>query len=105
MERPNAAPWTARIPQEDFCQVLGRPSNEKYEAQGGPSMGQCLQVLRSSQTARADIRHFLCAQLAFWLLAATDGHGWAHLRRVATTAGQMAGGAARLGRAGRQLTR
>ena len=22
----------------------------------------------------ADIRHFLCAQLAFWLLAATDGH-------------------------------
>jgi serine/threonine-protein kinase HipA len=31
-------------------------------------------VLRSSRTAAADIRHFLCAQLAFWLLAATDGH-------------------------------
>lgn len=37
-------------------------------------MAQCLQVLRSSRTAAADIRHFLCAQLAFWLLAATDGH-------------------------------
>jgi serine/threonine-protein kinase HipA len=37
-------------------------------------MAQCLQVLRSSRTATADIRHFLCAQLAFWLLAATDGH-------------------------------
>jgi serine/threonine-protein kinase HipA len=68
------ARWIARIPQEDFCQVLGRASHEKYESQGGPGMGQCLQVLRASRTASADIRHFLCAQLAFWLLAATDGH-------------------------------
>lgn len=66
--------WIARIPQEDFCQVLGRASHEKYEAQRGPGMAQCLQVLRSSRTAPADIRHFLCSQLAFWLLAATDGH-------------------------------
>jgi len=66
--------WIARIPQEDFCQVLGLTSHDKYEAQGGPGMAQCLQVLRSSRTAAADIRHFLCAQLAFWLLAATDGH-------------------------------
>ena len=66
--------WIARIPQEDFCQVLGRASHEKYEAQGGPGMAHCLQVLRGSRTATADIRHFLCAQLAFWLLAATDGH-------------------------------
>jgi serine/threonine-protein kinase HipA len=75
VDRTVAAPrWIARIPQEDFCQVLGRASHEKYEAQGGPGMAQCLQVLRSSRTASADIRHFLCAQLAFWLLAATDGH-------------------------------
>lgn len=66
--------WIARIPQEDFCQVLGLPSEDKYEAQGGPGMAQCLQVLRSSVTAAADVRNFLCAQLAFWLLAATDGH-------------------------------
>ncbi|MEN9892663.1 MAG: hypothetical protein RLY78_2958 [Pseudomonadota bacterium] len=67
--------WIARIPQEDFCQVQGLPSHAKYEAQGGPGMASCLQVLRSSVAAQADIRHFLCAQLAFWLLAATDGHG------------------------------
>ncbi|MCE2688710.1 MAG: type II toxin-antitoxin system HipA family toxin [Rubrivivax sp.] len=66
--------WIARIPQEDFCQLLGRASHKKYEAQGGPGMAHCLQVLRGSRTATADIRHFLCAQLAFWLLAATDGH-------------------------------
>lgn len=66
--------WIARLPQEDFCQVLGLTSHDKYEAQGGPGMAQCLQILQSSRTAPADIRHFLCAHLAFWLLAATDGH-------------------------------
>jgi serine/threonine-protein kinase HipA len=66
--------WLARIPQEDFCQVLGVSSHGKYESQGGPGMAQCLRVLRNSRTAAADIRHFLCAQLGFWLLAATDGH-------------------------------
>jgi serine/threonine-protein kinase HipA len=72
---PNAENrWIARIPQEDFCQVLGVSSHDKYEAQGGPRLAQCLQVLRSGRNATADIRHFLCAQLAFWLLAATDGH-------------------------------
>ena len=54
--------------------MLGKAPHEKYESQGGPGMAQCLQVLRSSRAASADIRHFLCAQLAFWLLAATDGH-------------------------------
>lgn len=66
--------WIARIPQEDFCQVLGLPPEDKYEAQGGSGMARCLEVLRGSATAAADIRNFLCAQLAFWLLAATDGH-------------------------------
>ena len=75
MEEPNAGTrWIARIPQEDFCQALGVSSYNKYESQRGPGMAKCLQVLRSSRTAAADIRHFLCAQLAFWLLAATDGH-------------------------------
>jgi serine/threonine-protein kinase HipA len=69
-----AASWIARLPQEDFCQVMGKAPHEKYEAQGGPGMAQCLQVLRASRAAPADIRHFLCAQLAFWLLAAADGH-------------------------------
>jgi len=66
--------WIARIPQEDFCQVQGVPSDLKYESHGGPGMTNCVQILRSSVTAAADIRHFLCAQLAFWLLAACDGH-------------------------------
>ena len=75
VEGPNAENrWIARIPQEDFCQLLWVSSHDKYEAQGGPRMAQCLQVLRSSRNATADIRHFVCAQLAYWLLATTDGH-------------------------------
>jgi serine/threonine-protein kinase HipA len=75
MQGPDASNrWVARLPQEDFCQVQGVPPDLKYESHGGPGMASCLQVLRGSVTAAADIRHFLCAQLAFWLLAACDGH-------------------------------
>lgn len=66
--------WIARLPQEDLCQVLGLPPDAKYESSGGPSMQRCVQIMLASQTPRADVSNFLCTQLAFWLLAATDGH-------------------------------
>lgn len=36
-----------RIHQEDFCQALGIPAQNKYEAEGGPSLAQCFQAVRS----------------------------------------------------------
>lgn len=66
--------WLVRIPQEDFCQVLGRSSADKYEGNGGPGMDDCLRVLKGGTRFEADGRVFLLAQLAFWLLAAIDGH-------------------------------
>ncbi len=63
-----------RLPQEDFCQVLGVSPLRKYEADGGPGISGILAVLSQSQTRDEDALIFLCAQLAFWLLAATDGH-------------------------------
>lgn len=66
--------WIVRLPQEDFCQALGKPSQQKYESHGGPGLGDCLKVLAGSTDRHADGRKFLCAQLAFWLLAAIDGH-------------------------------
>ena len=71
---PDKGTWIARLPQEDFCQATGRPPTQKYEADGGPSMRESLDLLNSSENARSDRTTFLLAQLAFWLLAATDGH-------------------------------
>jgi serine/threonine-protein kinase HipA len=65
--------WIARLPQEDFCQAMGLPSDKKYEQRGGPGMRKCLQLLQGGRSADDGAR-FLLAQLAFFLLAATDGH-------------------------------
>lgn len=65
--------WIARLPQEDFCQAMGLPADRKYEQDGGPGMLRCLQLLQGSRE-RSDGTTFLRAQLAFFLLAATDGH-------------------------------
>jgi serine/threonine-protein kinase HipA len=66
--------WIARLPQEDFCQATGTPAALKYESDGGPGIRQCLSLLSGSSEARRDKANFVCVQLAFWLLAATDGH-------------------------------
>ncbi len=66
--------WIARLPQEDFCQATGWPSNLKYESDGGPGMRASLALLSGSSKAKADSLRFALAQLAFWLMAATDGH-------------------------------
>ncbi len=66
--------WIARLPQEDFCQATGTPAHRKYENDGGPGMRACLDLLSASEHAIDDKRRFVLAQLAFWLLAATDGH-------------------------------
>jgi serine/threonine-protein kinase HipA len=73
--KPKAGVWIARLPQEDFCQATGRPPTLKYEADGGPSIGESLGLLANSEHPVEAQENFILAQLAFWLLAATDGHG------------------------------
>jgi len=63
-----------RIPQEDLCQAFGIPSHLKYEADGGPSMTQILELLAQSDDPSDDQKRFLQANYVFWLLGATDGH-------------------------------
>jgi serine/threonine-protein kinase HipA len=72
--RPRDDMWIARLPQEDFCQATGRPANQKHESDGGPSIEEILEILAGSDTADVDRENFVLAQLAFWMLAATDGH-------------------------------
>lgn len=63
-----------RIPQEDCCQALSVPPVRKYQTDGGPGIRQILQFLKASDHPADDQRLFIKAQIAFWLLGATDGH-------------------------------
>ncbi|MDP9965367.1 serine/threonine-protein kinase HipA [Variovorax paradoxus] len=63
-----------RLPQEDFCQALGKPPHLKYEADGGPGMVDLAGVLRSSVDAQQDLATLITVQLLFWMLGAPDGH-------------------------------
>jgi serine/threonine-protein kinase HipA len=63
-----------RVPQEDMCQVLGRPWTQKYESEGGPGVLDIEYALGASDEPTLDRLNFLKANLVFWLLGATDGH-------------------------------
>jgi serine/threonine-protein kinase HipA len=71
---PDKTPWLARLPQEDFCQALGVAGEMKYESDGGPSVRTILRQLDGSSQASQDKEVFIKTLLAFWLMAATDGH-------------------------------
>lgn len=66
--------WITRLPQEDFCQALGVPATRKYEVDGGPGILDGLALLGAGALPMDDSVVFAKAQLAFWLLAAPDGH-------------------------------
>ena len=63
-----------RLPQEDICQALGLPSSIKYESDGGPGIGEIMQLLMGSSNAIEDRYHFMMFQVFQWLIGATDGH-------------------------------
>ena len=63
-----------RVPQEDCCQALSIPPTRKYESDGGPGIVDILAFLKGGNEPASDQRLFMKAQIAFWLLAATDGH-------------------------------
>jgi serine/threonine-protein kinase HipA len=66
--------WLMRLPQEDFCQVMGCSPMSKYESDGGPGLQALFTTLRQSVHADADMRTVMAAQVLFWLLRAPDGH-------------------------------
>ncbi|HEX7076081.1 MAG TPA: type II toxin-antitoxin system HipA family toxin [Hyphomicrobiaceae bacterium] len=63
-----------RVPQEDCCQALSVPPTRKYQSDGGPGMVEVFALLKASDDPAHDQLVFMKAQIAFWLLGATDGH-------------------------------
>lgn len=70
----SSSEWIMRLPQEDFCQVMGCPLHLKYESDGGPGLSALASVLMGSIQAEKDLTTLLTTQLLFWMLAAPDGH-------------------------------
>ena len=66
--------WIVRLPQEDLCQANGIPSDNKYEAEGGPGIRSTMDLLLGSSRAAEDRRDFFRTQLLYWALCAIDGH-------------------------------
>lgn len=63
-----------RHPQEDFCQALGLFSTNKYQADGGPTPQDIVQILKHSDKREKDIEHFFQTLVVFYLIGAIDGH-------------------------------
>lgn len=63
-----------RLPQEDCCQALSVPPNLKYEADGGPGIGDILTLLKGSDDPEYDQKMFMKAMIVFWLMSVTDSH-------------------------------
>ncbi len=65
-----------RIHQEDFCQALGIVSERKYQAEGGPSLKDCFNLLRKvSSVPVVDLGHLLDAVIFNFLIGNHDAHG------------------------------
>lgn len=70
-----AGPPMRRIHQEDFCQALGRPPEQKYEVEGGPSVADCAALLtRHSAIPGRDRLAFSDALLFNLVIGNLDAH-------------------------------
>jgi serine/threonine-protein kinase HipA len=71
-----AAHTLKREHQEDFCQALGIVPENKYHAEGGPSLKQCFALVRDASSAPViDLQALLDAVIFNFLIGNHDGHG------------------------------
>jgi serine/threonine-protein kinase HipA len=65
-----------RLHQEDFCQALGTPADRKYQNEGGPSIKDAIELLRSASLAPAlDVPRLWEALVFNWAIGNCDAHG------------------------------
>jgi len=64
-----------RLHQEDFCQALGRPSDHKYQSEGGPSVADIVGLLRLCSAVPSRDQTVLWRALVLnWLIGNCDAH-------------------------------
>lgn len=64
-----------RVHQEDMCQALAVMPTRKYQNEGGPGIGQIVDLIKSHSSDRqTDVETFLRAVIFNWLIAGADAH-------------------------------
>ena len=63
-----------RILQEDFCQAMGVPAEEKYESDGGPSAVRCFCFLRDAGFGFSALAGFVDALAFNFIVGNADAH-------------------------------
>jgi serine/threonine-protein kinase HipA len=64
-----------RLHQEDVCQALGRSYERKYQAEGGPTVIETVELLRDCSSVPAqDLPTFWRALVFNWLIGNCDAH-------------------------------
>lgn len=77
-----------RLHQEDFCQALGLPADQKYQAEGGPSFAHAAQLVRDATAVPAqDLPRLVEAITLHWLVGNCDAHGKNYSLLYGRTAG------------------
>lgn len=65
-----------RLPQEDFCQAMAIPPNNKYEKEGGSSLKACFELVRQHSIRPAkDLNELLNWVIFNYLIGNADAHG------------------------------
>ncbi len=65
-----------RLHQEDFCQALNIPSEHKYQNEGGPSLHNCIDLLRNVTVNKVQsLKVILDAVIFNYIVGNCDAHG------------------------------
>lgn len=65
-----------RLHQEDFCQALGISSNNKYQSENGPSIKDCIALIRDIvPVSTSELQKLIDAIIFNFLIGNNDAHG------------------------------
>lgn len=74
-DRTKSQGTVKRIHQEDFCQALGIVPENKYQAEGGPSLDDCIKLIqRVSSRPAVDYQKLLERSVFNYLIGNNDAH-------------------------------
>lgn len=74
-DRTTTGGRTERLHQEDFCQLLRCRPEIKYQDQGGPSLTDCVELIRSLRLPASDLLSFVDRAIFNFLVGNGDAHG------------------------------